>query len=88
MIMTNGKGPQAAKGQLATTVVLDTRTTRRRVVLYAEGDTGTIYRATGTAFTDPTLKRAGQGVRALIHVVRIDEAAVIVRARAWQQRLQ
>ena len=57
-----GKGPQAARGQLSTTVVLDTRTSKRRVVIYVEGDSGTIYRATGTAFTDPTIKKAGQGI--------------------------
>jgi hypothetical protein len=56
-----GKGPLAAKGQLATTVVLDRRTTARRVVLYVEGDSGAIYRATGTAFDDPTLRKVADG---------------------------
>jgi hypothetical protein len=56
-----GKGPLAAKGQLPTTAVLDTRTTARRVVIYVEGDTGTIYRATGTAFSDPSLRPVAQG---------------------------
>jgi hypothetical protein len=56
-----GKGPLAAKGQLATTVVLDRRTTARRVVLYVEGDSGAIYRATGTAFDDPTVRKVANG---------------------------
>lgn len=56
-----GKGPLAAKGQLATTVVLDRRTTARRVVIYVEGDTGAIYRATGTAFDDPTVRKVAEG---------------------------
>lgn len=57
-----GKGPLAAKGQLATTVVLDTRTTARRVVIYVEGDSGAIYRATGTAFDDPTVRKVADGI--------------------------
>jgi hypothetical protein len=56
-----GKGPLAAKGQLATTAVLDKRTTARRVVIYVEGDSGTIYRATGTAFDDPSIRPVAQG---------------------------
>jgi hypothetical protein len=56
-----GKGPLAAKGQLATTVVLDSRTTARRVVIYVEGDSGAIYRATGTAFDDPTVGKVAEG---------------------------
>jgi hypothetical protein len=57
-----GKGPLAAKGQLATTVVLDRRTTARRVVMYVEGDSGAIYRATGTAFDDPTIGKVAEGI--------------------------
>jgi hypothetical protein len=56
-----GKGPLAAKGQLATTAVLDSRTTARRVVIYVEGDSGAIYRATGTAFDDPTVRKVANG---------------------------
>jgi hypothetical protein len=56
-----GKGPLAAKGQLATTAVVDTRTTARRVVIYVEGDSGAIYRATGTAFDDPTVRKVADG---------------------------
>jgi hypothetical protein len=56
-----GKGPLSAKGQLATTVVLDRRTTARRVVIYVEGDSGAIYRATGTAFDDPTVAKVAEG---------------------------
>jgi hypothetical protein len=57
-----GKGPLAAKGQLATTVVLDRRTTARSVVIYVEGDSGAIYRATGTAFDDPTVGKVAEGI--------------------------
>jgi hypothetical protein len=57
-----GKSPKAAAGQLSTTAVLDTRTNARRVVIYAEGDSGTIYRVTGTAFTDPSLDKVAQGI--------------------------
>jgi len=56
-----GKGPLAAKNQLATTAVLDRRTTARRVVIYVEGDSGSIYRATGTAFDDPTVRKVATG---------------------------
>jgi hypothetical protein len=56
-----GKGPLAAKGQLATTAVLDSRTTARRVVIYVEGDSGAIYRATGTAFDDPRVQKVADG---------------------------
>jgi hypothetical protein len=56
-----GKGPLAAKGQLPTTAVVDTRTTARRVVIYVEGDSGAIYRATGTAFDDPTVRKVADG---------------------------
>jgi hypothetical protein len=56
-----GKGPLAAKGQLSTTAVLDRRTTARRVVIYVEGDSGAIYRATGTAFSDPAVGKVANG---------------------------
>jgi hypothetical protein len=56
-----GKGPLAAKGQLPTTAVVDTRTTARRVVIYVEGDSGAVYRASGTAFDDPTVRKVADG---------------------------
>ena len=56
-----GKGPLAANGQLDTTVVLDRRTSARRVVIYVEGDSGAIYRATGTAFDDPSIRKVADG---------------------------
>jgi hypothetical protein len=56
-----GKGPLAAKGQLSTTAVLDRRTSARRVVIYVEGDSGAIYRATGTAFDDPSYSKVADG---------------------------
>ena len=57
-----GKGPHAAAGQLSTTAVLDTRTNARRVVIYAEGDSGAIFRASGTAFSDPVYSKVAQGI--------------------------
>jgi hypothetical protein len=57
-----GKGPLAAKGQLSTTAVLDRRTSARRVVIYVEGDSGAIYRVTGTAFDDPTFRKVADGI--------------------------
>lgn len=56
-----GKGPLEANGQLSTTVVLDKRTSARTVVIYVEGDSGAIYRATGTAFDDPTIRQVADG---------------------------
>jgi hypothetical protein len=41
--------------------VVDARTTARRVVIYVEGDSGAIYRATGTAFDDPTVRKVADG---------------------------
>ena len=32
------------------------------MVIYAEGDSGAIYRATGTAFDDPTLRKVAEGI--------------------------
>jgi hypothetical protein len=57
-----GKGSAAAKDELATTVVLDTRSTARRVVLYAESDDGTIFRLSATRGGRPTYEEVGVGV--------------------------
>jgi hypothetical protein len=57
-----GKNAKAAAGRLATTAVLDTRTNARRVVIYAEADSGAIFRVTGTAFSDPRITRVAQGI--------------------------
>jgi hypothetical protein len=84
-----GKGPLAAKGQLATTVVLDRRTTARRVVIYVEGDSGAIYRASGTAFDDPTVRRVATGTPeapkppAASPTYTIDGVAVAADGRAF-----
>lgn len=84
-----GKGPLAAKGQLATTVVLDRRTTARRVVIYVEGDSGAIYRASGTAFDDPTVRRIATGTPeapkppAASPTYTIDGVAVAADGRAF-----
>ena len=56
-----GHDPSAAVGQLSTTVVLDTRSTARRVVLYAESDDGSIYRLSGTMLGDPDMREVWQG---------------------------
>lgn len=57
-----GRGPAAAKGQLDTTVVLDMRTTARRVVLYAESDDGSIFRVSGTRAGRPSYDEVGVGI--------------------------
>jgi len=57
-----GKGPDAAAGRLPSTVVLDTRSTARRVVLYAESDDGSIWRAIVAREGGGRLEEVGQGV--------------------------
>jgi hypothetical protein len=57
-----GHSSAAAKGQLATTVILDTRSTARRVVLYAESDSGSIYRLSGTTGGRPSYDEVGVGI--------------------------
>jgi hypothetical protein len=57
-----GRGPDAAAGQLVTTAVLDTRSTARRVVLYAESDDGSILRLSAAVAGDPSLEEVGFGI--------------------------
>jgi hypothetical protein len=57
-----GRSPQAAAGQLVTTVILDTRSTARRLVLYAESDDGSILRLNAPIAGDPTLDEVGFGI--------------------------
>jgi len=57
-----GKSAAAAKGQLSTTVILDTRSTGRRLVLYAESDSGAIFRLSSTAGGHPDIEPAGTGI--------------------------
>jgi hypothetical protein len=57
-----GRGPTAASGQLVTTAILDTRTTARRIVLYAESDDGSIMRLTASKHGDPSLDEAAFGI--------------------------
>jgi hypothetical protein len=58
-----GRSFVAAKGQLVTTVVLDTRSTGRRLVLYAESDDGSIYRLSAAASDrQPQFEEVGVGV--------------------------
>jgi hypothetical protein len=52
----------AAKGQLVTTVVLDTRSTARRLVLYAESDDGSIFRLSVTSGGQPRLEEVAVGI--------------------------
>jgi hypothetical protein len=52
----------AAKGQLDTTVVLDTRSTGRRLVLYAESDSGSIYRLSAASGGQPRIEEVGEGI--------------------------
>ncbi len=57
-----GAGPRAAAGQLVTTVVLDTRTTGRRLVLYAESDDGSILRLSAPRKGDPSVDEVAFGI--------------------------
>jgi hypothetical protein len=57
-----GRSSAAAKGQLVTTVVLDTRSTARRIVLYAESDDGSIFRLSGATGATPRYEEVGTGI--------------------------
>jgi hypothetical protein len=57
-----GRAPTAAAGQLVTTTILDTRSTGRRLVLYAESDDGSIMRLTASKHGTPTLDEVAQGI--------------------------
>lgn len=57
-----GGGPRAAAGQLDTTVVIDTRSTARRLVLYAESDDGSIWRLSAPSWGEPDLEEIAQGI--------------------------
>lgn len=56
-----GKGPRTASGQLVTTVVLDLRSSARRVVVYAESDDGSIFRLSAPRKGPPSLDEVAQG---------------------------
>jgi len=57
-----GRSAAAARGQLVTTVVLDTRSTGRRLVLYAESDDGSIFRLSVTSGGQPSFEEVGVGI--------------------------
>lgn len=57
-----GRSPSAAAGQLSTTIVLDTRSTARRLVLYAESDDGSIFRLSAPAQGEVEFDEVAQGV--------------------------
>ena len=57
-----GRGPKAAVGQLATTVVLDVRSNARRLVLYVESDDGSILRMSGTMLGRREIVEVATGV--------------------------
>jgi hypothetical protein len=57
-----GKGPDSAAGRLPTTVVLDTRSSARRLVVYAESDDGSIWRVIVAQQGGGRLEEVGQGV--------------------------
>lgn len=60
-----GTGVNAARNQTPTTIVVDGRlSTKRRIVLYAESDSGTIVRLTAGLRGSPAFARAGRGVPA------------------------
>lgn len=57
-----GRSSAAAKGELVTTVVLDTRSTARRIVLYAESDDGSIFRLSAATGATPRYEEVGMGI--------------------------
>lgn len=57
-----GQGPSAAAGQLVSTIVLDRRSSARRVVLYAEADDGSIWRLSSVMLGSPDIDEVAQGV--------------------------
>jgi hypothetical protein len=57
-----GRGPRAAAGQLVTTAVLDTRSTGRRLVVYAESDDGSIWRLSAASSGRARIDEVAQGV--------------------------
>jgi hypothetical protein len=60
-----GAGPAAARNRPETTVVVDRRlTTKRRIVLYVESDSGKIWRLSSGLKVDPQVEAAGSGIPA------------------------
>ena len=60
-----GSGPGVVRNRKHTVVGIDRmRSTSTRVVLYAESDSGTIFRLTGALRGSPSIARAAQGVPA------------------------
>jgi hypothetical protein len=60
-----GAGVNAARNQTRTTVIVDGRlSTKRRIVLYVESDSGTIVRLTAGLKGNPRVARGGRGVPA------------------------
>jgi hypothetical protein len=57
-----GRSYNSAKGQLATTIILDTRSTARQLVLYVESDDGSIIRLMATATGRPSYEEVGTGI--------------------------
>ena len=57
-----GRGPRSAAGRLDTTAVLDTRSTARRLVAYAESDDGSIWRLSAAATGAARVDEVAQGI--------------------------
>lgn len=58
-----GRGPAAARGIEARHVIVDRRTSGRTLILYAESDSGVIYRLTAHGFSEAAkVDRAGKGI--------------------------
>jgi hypothetical protein len=57
-----GRGPRAAAGRLDTTAVLDTRSSARRLVAYAESDDGSIWRLSAAASGAARVDEVAQGI--------------------------
>jgi hypothetical protein len=74
-----GSGSAAARNRPATTVVVDRKlTTKRRVVLYAESESGAIWRLSSGLKVAPKIERAGTGVAA-----PPEPPAVVTVATEW-----
>jgi hypothetical protein len=57
-----GRGPRSAAGRLDTTAVLDTRSTARRLVAYAESDDGSIWRLSAAATGAARVEEVAEGI--------------------------
>ena len=65
LVFAVGTGPAAARDTDPGRIVVDRRTNRSKLVLYAESDSGVVWRLTTQGTTGMTFARAATGVRKL-----------------------